>query len=99
MRDESGAIDLTGYRLCLLNRLRAAIRRRDIYVASSFRYADPGKGLLDGAAWESGRPAVCRTLGVSSQANQELDDLSRRLDQAFKHTAAKPPMPNLDRAS
>jgi len=92
VRDDSGAIDLTGYRLCLLDRMRAAIRRRDIYVAPSFRYADPRKGLLDGAAWESARPAVCRTLGVSSKANEELADLSQRLDQAFKHTAAN--MPN-----
>jgi hypothetical protein len=37
VRDERGAIDMTGYRLCLLDRLRAAIRRRDIYVATSFR--------------------------------------------------------------
>jgi hypothetical protein len=37
--------------------MRAAIRRRDIYVATSFRYGDPRKGLLDGQAWEAARPA------------------------------------------
>ena len=88
VRDERGAIDMTGYRLCLLDRLRAAIRRRDIYAATSFRYGDPRKGLLDGQAWEAARPAVCRTLGVSSNAADEIDRLSKRLDEAFRHTAA-----------
>jgi len=88
VRDEQGAVDMTGYRLCLLDRLRAAIRRRDIYVGTSFRYGDPRKGLLDGQAWEAARPAVCRTLGVSSNAAEELDRLGKRLDEAFHHTAA-----------
>ncbi len=91
VRDENGGIDMTGYRLCLLDRMRAAIRRRDLFVGTSFRYSDPRKGLLDGAAWEAARPAVCRTLGVSSQANSELQRLSERLDQAFRHTAANLP--------
>jgi TnpA family transposase len=91
VRDESGAIDMTGYRLCLLDRMRVAIRRRDLFVGPSFRYNDPRKGLLEGAAWEAARPAVCRTLGVSSQANKELQRLSQRLDQAFRHTAANLP--------
>ena len=88
VRDVNGTVDMTGYRLCLLDRLRAAIRRRDIFVGTSFRYSDPRKGLLDGTAWEAARPAVCRTLGVSSNATEELDRLSRRLDDAFRHTAA-----------
>ena len=48
VRDESGAIDMTGYRLCLLDRMRVAIRRRDLFVGPSFRYNDPRKGLLEG---------------------------------------------------
>jgi hypothetical protein len=32
VRDERGAIDMTGYRLCLLDQMRVSIRRRDIYV-------------------------------------------------------------------
>jgi TnpA family transposase len=88
VRDESGAIDMTGYRLCLLDRMRAALRRRDLFVEPSFRYSDPRKGLLDGAAWEAARPAVCRTLGVPSKASEEIQRLSQRLDEAFRHTAA-----------
>jgi hypothetical protein len=74
--------------------MRAAIRRRDIFVSPSFRYGDPRKGLLDGTAWEAARPAVCRTLGVSSNATEELDRLAKRLDEAFRHTAANLPRGN-----
>jgi TnpA family transposase len=91
VRDETGTLDLTGYRLCLLHRMRAAIRRRDIFLSPSFRYGDPRKGLLDGTAWEAARPAVCRTLGVSNNATEELDRLARRLDEAFRHTASNLP--------
>jgi hypothetical protein len=62
---------MTGYRLCLLDRMLAA-RRRGLLVGVCFRYSDPCKGLLEGAAWEAARPAVCRTLGVSNQADKEL---------------------------
>jgi TnpA family transposase len=88
IHDEGGSFDIVAYRLCLLDRLRTAIRRRDIFVGPSFRYADPRKGLLSGSAWEAARPAVCRTLGVSGKAQEELERLSQRLDGAFRHTAA-----------
>jgi len=91
VRDENGGIDMTGYRLCLLDRMRAAIRRRDLFVGASFRYGDPRKGLLEGAAWEAARPAVCRTLGVSNQADKELQRLSERLYEAFRHTVVNLP--------
>jgi TnpA family transposase len=91
VRTENDAIDMTGYRLCLLDRMRGAIRRRDLFVSPSFRFGDPRKGLLDGAAWDAARPAVCRTLGVSSNAIEEIERLSRRLDEAFRRTAGNLP--------
>jgi hypothetical protein len=91
VRTENDALDMTGYRLCLLDRMRGAIRRRDLFVSPSFRFGDPRKGLLDGAAWDAARPAVCRTLGVSSNATEEMERLSRRLDEAFRHTASNLP--------
>jgi TnpA family transposase len=91
VRTENDVLDMTGYRLCLLDRMRVAIRRRDLFVSPSFRFGDPRKGLLDGAAWDAARPAVCRTLGVSSNAAEEIDRLSQRLDEAFRHTASNLP--------
>ena len=91
LRNEDGTLDLVGYRLCTLDRLRHAIRRRDIFPARSLRYADPRKSLLSGAAWEAARPVVCRTVGVSALSDEELDVLARRLDLAYRETEARLP--------
>jgi TnpA family transposase len=92
LKTADGSLDLTGYRLCVLDGLRRAIRRRDVFPLRSLRYADPRKGLLSGAAWEAARPAICRTVGVSASADEELSRLSRRLDLAFRETAERVPV-------
>ena len=91
LRNEDGTLDLVGYRLCILDRLRHAIRRRDIFPVRSLRYGDPRKGLLSGAAWEAARPVICRTVGVSASSDEELDALARRLDLAYRETEARLP--------
>jgi hypothetical protein len=47
----------------------------------------PRIGLLEGAAWEAARPTVCRTLGKSQNAGEEIGRLTERLDQAFRTVA------------
>jgi len=91
LKNTDGRFDLLGYRLAVLDGLRRAIRRRDVFPVRSLRYADPRKGLLSGAAWEAARPAVCRTLGVSPSADEELGRLSARLDLAWRETASRVP--------
>lgn len=92
LKSPDGAVDLTGYKLCVLDGLRRAIRRRDVFPVRSLRYADPRKGLLSGPAWEAARPTVCRTVGVSTVADEELRLLSSRLDLAYRETAERIPM-------
>ena len=82
-----GGVDMTAYRVCLLLRMRTALRRRDLHTEPSLRYADPRKGLLEGAAWEAARPAVCRSLGVSASATEELGRLGARLDASWRQAA------------
>ncbi|HKM84158.1 MAG TPA: Tn3 family transposase [Candidatus Acidoferrum sp.] len=91
LKTADGSLDLTGYRLCVLDGLRRAIRRRDVFPIHSLRYADPRKGLLSGAAWEAARPVVCRTIGVSASADEELGRLSARLELALRETAERVP--------
>jgi len=91
IKTSEGSIDLTGYRLCVLDGLRRGFRRRDIFPVRSIRYADPRKGLLTGAAWETARPMICRIVGVSASAEEELDGLTHRLDLAYRETAARVP--------
>src|SRR3954451_25259180 len=87
----NGVVDRRAWALCLVDRLRSAIRRRDVFAAPSLRFADPRLGLLDGAAWEAARPTVCRTLGKSQNAAEEIGRLSERLDQAFRAVAGNLP--------
>ena len=65
LRDEE-AVDLRAYTFCTLERLHTALKRRDVFVAPSWLYADPRIGLLGGAEWVAMRPIICRTLDLSS---------------------------------
>ncbi len=91
VKARDGSVDSLGYRLCLLESMRVGIRRLDLFAAPSLRYADPRLGLLTGPAWESARPAICRTLGLSTDAPAEVARLAGRLDTAYRDTAANLP--------
>jgi TnpA family transposase len=88
---EDGAIDRKAYAFCCLDRVRAALRHRDLFVTPSFRYADPRIGLLSGAAWDAARSTVCRSLGHSLSADETITALSRELDATYRMVAAKLP--------
>ena len=80
-------VDRRAWTLCLVDRLRGALRHREVFAVPSLRFADPRIGLLDGAAWEAARPTVCRTLGKSQSAAEEIGRLTERLDQMFRSVA------------
>ena len=43
--------------------------------------------MLDGAAWEAARPTICRTLGRTQNAAEEIGHLSEQLNQAYRSVA------------
>jgi hypothetical protein len=86
---DDGRIDRRAFVFCFLDRLRSALRRRDLFIAPSFRYADARIGLLSGPAWESARPAVCRSLGHSLSTEETLLALGRQLDQTYQQVVTK----------
>jgi Tn3 transposase DDE domain/Domain of unknown function (DUF4158) len=86
--DARGRVDPRAYAFAVLESFRAALKRREIFVSPSIRFADPRHGLLEGAAWVAARVTVCRTLGRSDDADVELVDLGRRLDRAYRQVAA-----------
>ncbi|MEX5748763.1 Tn3 family transposase [Massilia sp. X63] len=88
---EGDAIDFHAYTFCVLSELRIALRRRDVFVAPSWRYADPRAGLLDSAEWESTRPIICRTLGLSPAPGPTLTALADELDRTYQAVAARLP--------
>jgi len=88
---DDGTIDTKAYTFCCLERVRSALRRRDLCVSSSLRYADARSGLLSGPAWEAARSTICRSLGHPLSADEALATLSRQLDQTYHTVAAKLP--------
>jgi hypothetical protein len=76
---------------CVLDQLREALRRRDVFVTPSWRYADPRRSLLAGAEWEAARPIICRTLGYSPHPEPILAALTDELDQTYRAVAARLP--------
>lgn len=87
----SGKVDLKAYTFCLLDRVRTALRRRDLFVSPSVRYADPRIGLLEGKAWESARPFICRSLDLATSADEVLAALRLELDATYRAVAANFP--------
>ena len=88
---EDGSIDRKSYTFCCLDRVRAALRRRDLFVTPSLRYADARLGLLSGPAWEGARAMVCRSLGHSLSPEDTLSALSYQLDATYRVVATNLP--------
>ena len=86
-----GTLDFHAYTFCVLDQLRTALKRRDVFVAPSWRYADPRTGLLDGAEWEVTRPIICRTLGLSANPEPTLHAIANELDRTYRAVAARLP--------
>lgn len=85
--NSQGEVDRRAYTFCVLERLRHALRRRDLFVSPSRRWSDPRAKLLQGDAWASARPTVCRTLDLQATPQQELEALRRQLNEAYCRTA------------
>lgn len=83
--------DRRAYVFCCLDRVRTALRRRDIFVAPSVRHADARLGLLSPSAWNAARSTICRSLGHSLSAEETITARSRELDQTYRTVAANLP--------
>jgi TnpA family transposase len=91
LRDGDG-IDIRAYTFCVLDELHTALRRREVFVTPSWRYADPRAGLLTGTEWDTARPIICRTLGLSPDPQPTLAALAEELDQTYRAVAARLPI-------
>ncbi len=80
------AIDIRAYTFCVLEGLRAGLKRRDVFVEKSLCYTDPRAGLLAGPEWKATKPIICRTLELSGHPELVLASLTTELDQAYRTT-------------
>lgn len=81
-----GEIDRGAYTMCALEGLRDALRRRDVYVTPSERYADARASLLGDAAWNASREDTQRSLSLPAHARPFLQQLGGELDDAYQRT-------------
>ena len=86
-----GKVDASAFAFCALDKLRVALRRRDVFVSPSWRYADPRAGLLVGNEWEMARPVICRSLNLSVTPAPTLTLLTKELDATYRAVAARLP--------
>ena len=84
-----GGLDFHAYTFCALEELQIALKKRDVFVAPSWRYADPRAGLLEGTEWEATRPVICRTLGLSATPEPTLNAMAEELDRTYHAVAAR----------
>lgn len=88
---EQDVVDHRAYAFCVLEHLHRALRRRDVFAKGSDRWGDPRARLLDGVSWEQAKPDVVTALQLTEQADQHLEELSHRLDAAYREVAARLP--------
>lgn len=91
VQGDNDSFDLHAYTFCVLEKLQTALRRRDVFVEPSWRYADPRAGLLKGEEWEATRPLICRTLGLSTSPEPTLTAMANELDMTYRAVAARLP--------
>jgi len=84
-----GTLNRPAYTFLVLERLREALRRRDVYAPGSSRWGDPRAQLLDGAAWEAARGQVTDSLTIDPDPLAELTMLGAELDAAYRAVASR----------
>ncbi len=82
-------IDPRYYTFCVLHHLMAALQRRDIFITPSRRWQDQRQQLLPAEAWQKARPHVCAALGKSTDGAQEVEKLTKQLDELYRQVAKR----------
>jgi hypothetical protein len=83
---EAGRVDRAAYTMCALEELRVGLRRRDVFVTPSERFADARSSLLGDAAWDASREDTCRALSLPTQPDAFTEQLAGDLDDAYQRT-------------
>jgi len=86
--NKESVIDRMAYTFCVLEKLQSALKRRDVFISPSWRYADPRANLPSGAEWAAMLPMICRSLGLSTDPTVIIKVLTEELDQTYRLVAA-----------
>lgn len=80
-------VDRDAWVVCVLEQLRANLRRRDVFAMSSTRWGDPRAQLLAGPAWEAAREQALRSLSLNDPVGEHLQAKIDVLDAAWRGLA------------
>ncbi len=83
----AGEIHPRGHTLCVVDRLRLAIKRREVWCPDADRWGDPRRLLLTSAEWRRHAPGVRRSLDLPSRPSAYLARLGAELDAAYRRAA------------
>ena len=84
---EPDQVERRSFTFCVLEQLRSALRRRDVFVSKSTQWGDPRAQLLGPDSWGKARTSTCRMLGLSLTPEPFLENIGRELDEAYQRTA------------
>lgn len=73
--------------VCVLEQLRANLRRRDVFATTSTRWGDPRAQLLAGTAWDAAREPALRSLNLDTPVGEHLQGQLDVLDAAWRGLA------------
>lgn len=84
----SGTVDRAGYVFCVLEQFHRHLTRRNIFAATSSRWADPRAQLLTGSDWAVAKGPALHALQLPEDPARLLAEEAGELDAAWRHTAA-----------
>ncbi len=83
-RADEVEVDRDAWVVCVLEQLRAGLRRRDVFAVGSTRWGDPRAQLLDGHAWDAVRDQALRSMSLEGPVTEHLGARVEVLDAAWK---------------
>ncbi len=86
---EPDQVERRSFTFCVLEQLRSALRRRDVFVSKSTQWGDPRAQLLGPDSWGKARTSTCRMLGLSSTPEPFLENIGRELDESYRRTGER----------
>jgi Tn3 transposase DDE domain len=81
-------VNRAGYVFCVLEQFHRHLTRRNIFAATSTRWADPRSQLLSGGDWQAAKGPALNALQLPEDPAPLLAQEADELDEAWRQTAA-----------
>ena len=89
INSETKQVERPGYTLCAIDNLQINLRSRNVFIENSERWCDPRAKLLKGEEWNKCKVSVCEALDLSLNFDETFNQLSIKLNNAYKSVTAR----------